>query len=154
MDSSVVMFFLQGILEMTGVVAFCLASVRVPLLWGRIIVAATSLTVIIYIIRSFQTIFGLHTVAILLLLAFFIRKTTYTTHVKSYMAAFLSVTTLTLLELIVLKLYYLLTKSNPSEVNANVIVWGLLGLPQGILLIIFAKLISKYKKQNKGAWRI
>ena len=151
---AIVMFFLQGILELTGVVAFCLASVRVPLLWGRIIVAGTSLTVIIYIVRSLQTIFGLHTVVLLLLLAFFIRKTTYTTHVKSYTAAFLGVTILTLLEIIISKLYYLLTKSNPSEVIDNVIVWGLLGLPQGILLIIFAELISKYKKPNKGVWRI
>ena len=154
MNSNVVMFFLQGILEMTGVVAFCLASVRVPLLWGRIIVAGTSLTVIIYIIRSFQTIFGLHTVAILFLLAFFIRKATYTTQEKSYMAAFLGMVTLTLLELIICKLYFLLTKSNPNEVISNVILWKLLSLPQGILMIIFAELISKYKKPNKDAWKI
>ena len=149
-----VMFFLKGTLELTGVVAYSLALVRVPLLWGRIIVAATSLTVIIYIIRSLQTIFGLHTVVLLLLLAFFIRKTTYTTHVKSYMVAFLSVITLTLFELIIIKLYFLLTKSNPNEVIANFIVWDLLGFPQGILLIIFAELICKYKKPNKDAWRI
>ena len=149
-----VMFFLQGILEMTGIVAFSLASARVPLLWGRIIAAGTSLTVIVYIVRSLQTIFGLHSVLILLLMAFFIRKTTYTTHVKSYMVAFLGVITLTLLELIISKLYFLLTKSNPNEVISNVIQWKLLGLPQGILLILFAKLISKYKKPNKGAWKI
>jgi len=151
---AIVMFFLQGILELTGTVAFSLASARVPLLWGRIIAVGTSLTVIVYIVRSLQTTFGLHTVILLLLLAFFIRKTTYTTHVKSYMAAFLSIITLTLLELIIFKLYFLLTKSNPNEVISNVILWKLLGLPQGILLIIFAKLITKYKKPNKDAWRI
>ena len=154
MNSNVVMFFLKGILEMTGVVAFSLASVRVPLLWGRIIVVGTSLTVIIYIVRSLQTIFGLHTVVVLLILAFFIRQTTYTTHVKSYMAAFLSIVTLTLVELIISKIYFLLTKSNPNEVIPNVILWNILGFPQGILFIIFALLISKYKKPNKDAWRI
>ena len=151
---AIVMFFLQGILEMTGVVAFCLASVRVPLLWGRIIAAGTLLTVLIYIIRSFQTIFGLHTLFLLLVQAFFIRKTTYTTQVKSYMAAFLGLVTLTLLELIICKLYFFLTKSNPNEVISNVILWKLVSLPQGILMIIFAEIISIYKKPNKDAWKI
>ena len=148
------LFFLQGILEMTGVVAFSLALARVPLLWGRIIVAGMSLCSVIYIVRSLQTKFGLHTVVLLLLLVFIVNKTTSTTYVKCYMVAFLSLITLTLLEFIIFKLYFLLTKSDPNEVISNVIIWKSLGLIQGVLLIIFAGLISKYNIPNKDAWKI
>ena len=148
------LFFLQGIPELVGVVAFSLALAMVPLLWGRIIAAGTVLTVITYIIRSLQTTFGLHTVMILLLVAFFIRKTTFTTRVKSYTVAFASLITLVLLEIIIYKTFFIITNYNPNEIVSNIIKWKLSGMVQGITLIILAVSISRYKKPNMDAWRI
>jgi hypothetical protein len=149
-----IMVLLQGIIELIGFVAFCLALVRVPLFWGRITVVGTLLFIITYIIRELQSTFGLHTVILLFLLSLFMRKITHTTPVQGFKAGFIGLIVLTLLEVIIFKLFTVFTKYEQNEIITNDFLWRLLGLPQGILMIIFAIIISRYKKPDEGAWRI
>ncbi|WP_157862996.1 hypothetical protein [Desulfofarcimen acetoxidans] len=148
------MILLQGILELTGVAAFSLAVVRVPLYWGRITALGILLFAVTYTIRILQTTFGLHTAILLFLLSLLIRKVTHTSPVQSFKGSFLSLITLTLLELVIYKIFVMMTKYDPDYIISNIILWKSLGLPQGILMIIFAIIISKYKKPYEGAWRI
>jgi len=150
----VLLFFLQGIPEVTGTIALSLAFAGVPLRWGIITAVGTVLTIITYIIRLLPLTFGLHTVATALLLAFFIAKTTRISSVKSIIAAFMSFATLLMLELAINKLFFAVTKLDPQVVISNNFLWKLIGLPQAILMILFAVLVSKFKKPDGEAWKV
>jgi len=149
------LFFMQGIPELMGIVAFSLALTRVPLRWGTIAVAGTALAIIIFIIRSLPlNSFGLHSVTAALLLALFIIKTTRTTQLNSFIAAFASATTLVMLELVINKSFFFITKLDQQVFSSSYLLWKLITLPQAILMILFAVIISKFKKPDKDAWKI
>ncbi|MDF9407921.1 hypothetical protein L7E55_06030 [Pelotomaculum isophthalicicum JI] len=149
------LFFMQGIPEIMGTVAFGLALAGVPLRWRIIAVAGTALTIIIFIIRSLPlNSFGLHSVAATLLLALFIIKATRTTQLNSFIAAFASFTTLAILELVINKSFFLITKLDQQVFLSDYLLWKLITLPQAILMILFAVIISKFKKPDKDAWEI
>jgi len=149
------LFFMQGIPEVMGEVAFGLALAGVPLRWRIIAVAGMALTVIIFIIRSLPlSSFGLHTVAAALLLALFIMKTTRTAQLNSFIAAFASVTTLVMLELVINKSFIFITKLDQQVFSSNDLLWRLVSLPQAFLMILSAVIISKLKKPDKDAWKI
>jgi len=148
------LFFMQGIPEIMGTVAFSLALAGAPLRWKIIAVAGTALTIIIFIIRSLPLSFGLHTVIATLLLALFIMKITRTTQLISFVAAFASFTTLVMLEFLINKLFFSITKLDPQAVILNDLLWSMLGLPQVVLMILAAVIISKFKKLDKDAWKI
>ncbi|MDF9407922.1 hypothetical protein L7E55_06035 [Pelotomaculum isophthalicicum JI] len=150
----ILLFFMQGIPEITGVVAFGLALVRVPLRWRIVTATGTVLTIIIYVIRSVQITFGIHMVMVILLLAVFIIKTTRITAMNSFFAAIASFTTLATLEFVIIKLFLLITKLDQQVFVSNELLWKLVGLPQAILMILFALIISKYKAPDRDAWRI
>jgi len=148
------LFFLQGIPEVTGVVAFSLAIAGVPLRWKVVAAAGTVLTVIVYIIRSLPLTFGLHTIAMTLLLALFITKTTWVAPVNSFVAAMSSVTLLMIVEWAINKLLFTIVGLNQQEVISNYLLWKLLGLPQDVVMLILALIVPKFKKYDKGAWKI
>jgi len=150
----ILLFFMQGIPEVMGIVAFSLALARVPLRWGIIALAGTSLTIIIYVIRSVQITFGIHTVAAIVLLAVFIIKTTRTSPINGFVAAFSSLTILTIVELFIEKLFLFITKLDQQVFVSNDLLWKLVALPQAILMILFAVIISKYIAADRDAWRI
>jgi len=148
------LFFLQGIPEVTGVVALSLAIAGVPLRWRLIAAAGTVLTIIIFIIRSLPLTFGLHTIAVILMVTLFITKTTRVTSANSFVAAMSSITVLMILELAINKLFFTITRLDPQAVISNNFLWKLLGLPQAVLMILLAVIVAKYKKHDKGAWKI
>jgi len=149
-----ILFFMQGIPEIMGIVAFSLALAGVPLRWKIIAVAGAVLTIIIYLIRSLPLTFGLHTITATLILALFIMKTTRTTQLNSFIAAFTSFTTLVMLELVFNKLFFSITKLDPQAVILNDLLWKLIGLPQVIFMFLLAIIVSKFKKTDKDAWKI
>lgn len=148
------LFLMQGIPESMGYVALSLALAGVPLRWGRIMAAGTVLCVIFFIIRALPVTFGLHTVAGMLLLAIFITKTTSVPPSKSFIVVFASFATLALLELTLCELFFKITKLDFQTTISNYLLWKLVSLPQAVLLIIIAVLISKFKKPVQGAWKI
>jgi len=150
----ILLFFMQGIPELTGVVAFSLALVRVPLRWGIIALTGAALAVIIYVVRAVQITFGIHMVVAMLLLAVFIIKITRTTVLNSFFAAMASFTTLVTLEFVINKLFLLVTKLDQQVLMSNELLWRLVAMPQAILMILFAVVISKYKAPTRNAWRI
>jgi len=143
---------MQGIPEFTGIIALSLVLAGVELRWVRIILAATILAIIIFVIRALPLPFGLHTIIALLLLVLLITKSTYTPTAKSLVIAFASFGALALLEIGINEGFFAVTKLK-QDVLDNYLLWKLLGLPQGLLLIILALLTRKYARPVKGAWK-
>ncbi|MEW6275593.1 MAG: hypothetical protein AB1556_10870 [Bacillota bacterium] len=146
-------FMLQGTLEMTGAVAFSLALAGVPLRWKRIVPAGVALAAIIYVLRQLPLPFGVHTIAGLLLIVFFIAKSTNVSATRSFVVVFVSGVTLALLEIFLYEFLFAITKVEPQVAMANRALWSLFGLPQAIIMIFLALLITRYKKPAQGAWK-
>lgn len=147
------LFFVQAIPEVTGVIALSLALARVSLLWIRIILIAVVLAMVIFYIRSLPIAFGLHMIAGSLLLVVLISKLTTVTPTKSFIVVFSSGMTLVFFELLIHESLFAITKLDPESAIDNELVWTLLGLPQAVLMILTAKIYSRIFEPVKGAWR-
>jgi hypothetical protein len=148
------LFLLQGIPEMVGITGLSLAIAGIPLRWGRILLAGTLLAILIYLIRLLPVTFGLHTVAGLLLLLFFIIKTTNAPTSWVLISVFTSFAILAVLEIAVHEAFFYVTKLNPQEVIDNYPLWIELGLTQSALLIFLAFLVTRVKQPQKEAWKV
>jgi len=149
------LFLLQGIPESSGVIALSLALLRVPLRWKHIIAAGTVFTLIIFAIRSLPFTFGIHTAVAIFLLVVAINKTTHTPVTKTFIAVLAGYVTVALLEIVISETFFAVTKLDPNTlITENNPLWVLSGLPQAFLLIIFALIISKFKKPIGDAWKI
>lgn len=139
------LFLMQGIPEMSGVVAFSLALARVPLRWGRIIAGGTILAVAIFIIRTSSFTFGLHIVAGLLLTVILITTATRVPPTKAFVVVSISVIILGVLErIIIFEILFPLGKIDPQIVTSNYLLWKLMGLPQAAIMIFLALLIPRF----------
>lgn len=152
--TQILLFYLQGIPEMTGVVACGLALARVKLRWGVILAFACVLATIIYIIRSLPVTFGLHSVAAILLTALLIARFTQVPLSTSFIASFASFVLLALLEVSVYELVGRLLNIESSYLAFTPYTRMLMGLPQAIILIVIAPVIARYRKPLEGMWKI
>ncbi|NLI11929.1 MAG: hypothetical protein GX425_04750, partial [Peptococcaceae bacterium] len=132
------------------------ALLGVPLRWKRIIAAGTVLALVFYAARSLQLTFGLHTAVGIFFLVVVISRFTYMPVTKIFVAVFISFFTLTLLELVGMKIFFTATDLDPNTtiVENNNVLWVLSGLPQAFLLNIFALLVAKFKKPREDTWRV
>ncbi|GBF32177.1 hypothetical protein DCCM_0368 [Desulfocucumis palustris] len=150
----ILLFFMQGFPETVGVCAFSLALARVQLRWGVILPTALVMTAIILVLRSIPITFGLHTVATILLWTLFIVRATRVPPSQSFMVVFAGIAAVALLELTMFKVLVRLLNIDINKFMSDVFLWKLAALPQAIMMIVFALLISKYRKPLEGMWRI
>jgi len=150
------LFLMQGIPECSGQFALSLALLGVPLRWKRIIAAGTVLALVFFMIRALPFTFGIHTAVGIFLLVIAINWATQMSVTKIFIAALVSFSILTLCELFMMDIFYTLTKLDANTTiaeNSNVL-WKLSGLPQALLLNIFALLVARFKKPREDAWEI
>lgn len=150
------LFLMQGIPESAGLFSISLALLGVPLRWKRIVAAGTVLALVLYAVRALQLTFGLHTAVAIFLIVISINKSTHIPLTRTFVAVFVSFATLILIELVSMKIFFTATHLDPNTTiaeNGN-LLWVLSGLPQAILLNIFALLAAKYKKPWEDAWKI
>ncbi len=150
----VILSFVQGVLEIVGEIAFGLALAGIPLRWNIIALAGSIFTIIILFIRSLNLTFGLHTVLLIILLTLFYAYATYLTPSTCLLISFCSVAVLISLEFAVHELFFSLTKLPLDYVLSNNLLWMLLGIPQAVILIALAALISKFRKKCEKGWKI
>ena len=149
------MFLLQGIPESSGYFALSLALLRVPLRWKPIIAAGTVLAIVFFAVRSLPFTFGIHTAVGIFLLVVVVNKATNIAVTKIFIVVLVSFLTLMLLELVMHESFFALIKLEPQTfAKDHIFLWTLLGLPQALLMNIFAILISKLKKPREDAWQI
>jgi len=148
------LFFVQGVPESVGLVAFCLVLAKVRLRWGVILIVGSLLTIAIYLIRSMPVTFGLHTVTGILLTILFIARTTRVSPSTNFIVVFASNALLALMEVIMYELIGKLSNTEVSQLISNNYTWMLIGLPQAVVMIAIALVIAKYRKPQEGMWKI
>ncbi|WP_347488778.1 hypothetical protein ABDB91_16525 [Desulfoscipio sp. XC116] len=148
------LFFLQGVPEIAGIVACSLALARVRLRWGIILSFACILAVVIYIIRNMPVTFGLHTVISILLCALFVTKFTKVPPSTSFTVVFAGYAILALLEVTMHELFSSLLHTEVSQLISDDYIWKLIGFPHAIFMIAIALAIAKYKKPLESMWRV
>ncbi|MGI5911582.1 MAG: hypothetical protein ACOX6E_03240 [Syntrophomonadaceae bacterium] len=146
-------FFLQSIPECVGLIAISLAVGRVPLRWGHILLGGIVVSIVTFIIRSFQFSFGLHLPIAIFLIFLLIYKSTLLAQSKIIIAVFSSFVILAVAELLISKTFFAITQMEPSQAFANTQLWSLVGLVQAILLMVIAVVIAHFRKPNEGAWK-
>lgn len=147
---------MQGIPESSGYFALSLALLGVPLRWKRIIAMGTILALVFFVVRALPFTFGLHMAVGIFLVVIFISRSTHIAVTRIFVAVLVSFTTLVLLELIVMEIFFTATSLDPNTtiMENNNVLWKISGVPQGLLLNIFALLISRFKNQQEDACRI
>ncbi len=147
-------FLLQGIPETIGVLALSLTLARIPLRWLPIVAGGGIISIISSAIRLLPFALGLHTIALLLMCVFFIAKTTRISASKSFIATISSVITLIFFEIVVHLSIAKLTTLNLKAIPTDSLLWFLIGMPQAIIMLILAILVSKINKPVSNGWKI
>lgn len=150
------MFLLQGIPESSGQFALSLALLGVPLRWKRIIAAGTVFAIIMFSIRALPFTFGIHTAVGVFIIVVAINMATHIPVTKIFIAVLVNFTTLLLLEFVIMEIFFAATGLDPNSTigENNNVLWVLSGLPQALLLNIFALLVARFKKPQEDAWKI
>lgn len=146
--------FLQGIIESMGIIACSLAMLRVPLYWKRIFVLAIVMTAVIFSIRALPISYGIHMLAGIICLFFFIVKTTAASPSRAFMAVFTSVVILSVLEFSIHESFFTITGYAPDTFIDSDLLWSELGMIQAVLMNLTAILIKRFIKPYEGKWRI
>lgn len=150
------LFLIQGIPESSGIVAFSLALLRVPLRWKRIILVGTVLALIIFAVRSLPFILGIHTAAAIFFLVIVINRATHLPVTKIFISVFVSFSTLLLLEFVIMGIFFAATGFDPNStiVENDNVLWVLSGMPQALLLNVFAVLVARFRKPREDTRKI
>ncbi len=148
------MFLLQGIPELSGIIALSLALAKAPLRWGRIIALGTGMAVIIFFIRTSSFAAGLHTVATLLLMAILITTATRVPPTKAFVVASISIIILGFLEMIIFRIYFALKILEPQLTMSSDLLQRLLALPMDAIIIFVALLIPRFMTPKQDVWKI
>ncbi|MDD3890017.1 MAG: hypothetical protein PHT79_12330 [Syntrophomonadaceae bacterium] len=151
---NIVLSLLQGILESMGIISCSLALLRIPLLWQRISMLAIVMTTIIYLIKAMPLTYGIHLLVAILCLFFYIIKATNASPSKAFLAVFMSVVILSVLELGIHEVFFTLTSFDLVKFMENDIWWNILGMVQAIILNLIALIISRFFKPVVGKWKI
>jgi len=96
---------------------------------------------------------GLNSVAMLVMCVFFIANRTTISVSKSFIVTISSAIILIFLEILFYTIISELTTLNLETVPTDSVMWYLMGLPQAILMLVMALLISKYFKPISDGWK-
>lgn len=134
---------IQGLLEMTGTIALAFVLARIPFSWKRAFLLGLGLFGIIQAARYLPLFFGFHTLVGLLALTVSLVQAGNVSLVNAFVAAFFSLFILGLLEFLAHAVILSLLGLNPQTASRNPLVWKLIGMPQGLLMLLLAWSASK-----------
>lgn len=144
MDIDFLFFLLQGTLETMGIMAMSFALAKTPFRWSPIVIISMSIATLIYFVKLMQFAAGLHTILIIIIIGSVMSKLVNLSLSKTFIAVFLSMTMLAVLEIGTHELFFFLTKLDVQEFASNAKLWALLGLPQAIIMIMIAVIVGAY----------
>jgi len=142
----ILLFFVQGIPEMVGIIALCLAIARVRINWLKVFFAGVGFAILSYTIQSLSFFFGFHTLILLFLIMFYIVKNAKVSIIKSFFVTSVSTIVLAFLEFSTNFLYFRISNVDPQNITSDNILWTLLGMPQAIVILLLAIIISHINK--------
>lgn len=130
-----------------------LALAHVPFKWGRIALIGSFLSVVIFIIRDVCGLVGFHLLAGILLMFIFLIMTTRVSTSEGFLVVFISTAVVALVELAVQEPFLYFSGMQTEEVIQNQTIWTLLGLTQGLIMILLALIVRKLFKSKKDMWK-
>ncbi|MFZ5643790.1 MAG: hypothetical protein ACOY46_09395 [Bacillota bacterium] len=139
-------YLMQGIPEMTGVAAFCLALAGV-LNWRKAIGIGILMALVIYIIRSFQISFGIHSAIGIITLGLILVKTTGMSFSRGFILSACGFFAIAVLEYACTQVIFNVFALD-KEVAKNTFIWKIIGLPQAVLMIALALAVSKIRAKD------
>ena len=142
----VLLFLIQGIPEMTGVIALCFAIARVQIKWTQTLLAGVGAVILSYTIQSLSFFFGFHTLLLLFLIMFYVAKTAKISIIKSFFVTSITTLILGLLEFSTNSLYFGISNINPQDITSDNVLWTFLGMPQAIIILLLAFSVSRIFK--------
>lgn len=148
-----ILFLIAGIPEMMGAVAMSLALARVPFKWGRIALVGSFVAVIIYIMRDVYGLVGVHLLAGILLMFIFLIMTTRVATSVSLMVVFVSTAVVALVELAIQEPFLYFSGMQIEQLVQNQTIWTLLGITQGVVMILLALVVRKIVKPKQDMWK-
>ena len=72
----------------------------------------------------------------------------------AFISAFTSFAVLATVELIIHEVIFTILGYEPQQIGADNIYWKLMGMPQAVIMILLALIVSKLRVPEKGAWKI
>jgi hypothetical protein len=134
---------LQGIPEMTGAIALCLALSRTRVNWGISLAMGALLAVVMFVFRTYAP-FGLHTIVGVILIVVFLTSLQHVPVIRALLATFASMVILLLVETAINAVWVALLHSDPYvTLSHSSLLWGLLGIPQAVILMVLALIAPK-----------
>lgn len=149
-----VLFLLQGIPETIATIALSLAFARVNLRWLPIIIGGSIISIIGSAIKLLPFELGLNSVAMLIMCVFFISYKTTISISKSFIVTISSAIILIFLETGIYMAISELTTLNLENVPTDSLLWYLMGIPQAIIMLVLALIISKTYKPILDGWKL
>jgi len=147
------LYLLQGIPETIATLALSLTFARISLRWLPIVIGGAIISMIGSTIKLLPFAMGLNSVAMLVMCVFFIANRTTISVSKSFIVTISSAIILIFLETLFYTIISELTTLNLETVPTDSVMWYLMGLPQAILMLVMALLISKYFKPISDGWK-
>lgn len=135
---------------MTGTVGLSLVLAGAPFSWRRSILVGAGLFVLIQFARHLPFFFGLHTLVGLLASTVYLIRYEKVPVARSFMAAFLSLFALGILELTFNSIMLSLLHVSAEVATTDPAEWALIGLPQGIAMILLAWGASRVLKLRQA----
>lgn len=147
----IVLTVVQGLLEMTGTAGLALVLARGRFTWKRAFLVGLGLFAIVQVFRRLPFFFGLHTLVGLLALTIYLIRSERATVVSGFMAAFVSLFVLGLLEFASNKVMLWVVHVDPREAMIDPELWALIGLPQAAAMVLLAWCASRIlQPQQRG----
>ncbi|KJS13936.1 MAG: hypothetical protein VR67_02475 [Peptococcaceae bacterium BRH_c8a] len=143
------LFFMQGIPEMTGVIALCFAIAKVQIKWIQTLLVGVGAAILSYTIQSLSFFFGFHTFIILFLVMLFVARVGQISIFKSFFVTSIVTIVLGMLEFSINSLYFWLSGDTPHDTVSNETFWAMLGMPQAIIMVFLAIIVSIIIKPDK-----
>jgi len=137
--------FIQGTLECTGMIAISTVICQLPHRWKQSFLVGMIMSLTIYIIKTADIFYGLHTLFGLFLPFLYLIVFRKAPLLKGLIALLVCISFVAVIELLSLKVYPLL-HLNVEQIAADPISWAIAGLPQGFLFIIAALILSRFIK--------
>jgi len=147
------LYLLQGIPETIATLALSLTFAGISLRWLPIVIGGAIISMIGSTIKLLPFAMGLNSVAMLVMCVFFIANRTTISVSKSFIVTISSAIILIFLETLFYTIISELTTLNLETVPTDSVMWYLMGLPQAILMLVMALLISKYFKPISDGWK-
>ena len=135
----------QGVPEQVAITALACVLVKAKLHWKKIVPLSVILVGINYFLRLLPIAFGIHTLALIVLLIIFMILWLKIDLLRAIIGSLVSYLTLIIVETACLAVIVPMFKITPEVLGTNWVVRTLVGIPQLILLSLITFLIHKLR---------